>query len=188
MTKAPSRVGAGLDCRGDGLIFAVWRWSSSACRWSWSEGRRSRLSGGDLGEGMADPTTVVLFAASVVMRACRARLLTARGSPRLVWWMRAVASLLNQGHRHHRCVFQRARPEWVRCATGDQHGHGRRVPQERPCPRARPAGSDRHRSVPRRQARHRRPGRAAPSDLKSFPATAWPGRGEEVQGRPLVAA
>src|SRR5258708_38828230 len=43
----------------------------------------------------ADSSTIVLLAAKVATRACSARLLTARGSPRLVWWIRVVASSLN---------------------------------------------------------------------------------------------
>ena len=39
---------------------------------------------------------MVLLAAKAATRAWTARLLTARGMPRLTWWMRAMASSLNR--------------------------------------------------------------------------------------------
>ena len=39
-------------------------------------------------------STTLFLSANAAMSACRARLLTARGKPRLVWWMSELASSL----------------------------------------------------------------------------------------------
>jgi hypothetical protein len=44
----------------------------------------------------ADSSTMPLLAANAAISAAIARLLTARGSPREVWWIRAIASSENR--------------------------------------------------------------------------------------------
>jgi hypothetical protein len=54
--------------------------------------------------------------------------------------------------------------------------------------RARPAGRDLYRPLPRCPAGHRRPGRRAPRRMERTTSPTRPGRGQEVQRRPLGAA